>query len=78
MNTREKWKEIDELLLRGDFTKSMKPCSFCGGEAGIHEMSNGQVLYVECQNPDCPVDVSTAICKTPEVAVAIWNDRVTQ
>jgi len=54
--------------------EEMKPCPFCGGEAGITwDKWKDDELYccVEC---DC--GVSTGVYETADEAVEMWNRRI--
>jgi hypothetical protein len=52
----------------------LKPCPFCGGEAGFPSGSLGW-YWVECMNEDCPVEPSTNGHQTKEEAIEAWNRR---
>lgn len=49
-------------------------CPFCGCEAEINKIADGQ-YYVECSNFYCWVVPSTDICSTKEKAIELWNTR---
>ena len=54
-------------------SEKLKPCPFCGGEAGIENWGYG--YYVTCQSPTCLISPETGNYETKAAAIAAWNTR---
>lgn len=56
-------------------TEALKPCPFCGGEAGAHEdYGHSTAWYVGCSNGKCPVEPHVWK-KSKAEAISAWNTR---
>ena len=51
------------------------PCPFCGSEADVRLSYNSFGYTVQCQNPNCTVNVFTGVQNSKEEAITAWNRR---
>ena len=51
----------------------LKPCPFCGSEAGFGHDPYSGVHWVACMEGNCPMVATTF--KTPDDAAEAWNTR---
>ena len=64
-----------------DKTSDLKPCPFCGGEAGLFETQEGQFGIIHSNATYlCPISDSDSFqgnwtYETEEEAIAAWNQR---
>ena len=54
-------------------SEELKPCPFCGGEAGVEICGDG--YYVTCQSHKCLISPLTGDYETEAAAIVAWNRR---
>jgi len=57
--------------------EELKPCPFCGGDAGVSEIRARHAFSAYCsgRSHQCAVTVETAGYESRERAIAAWNTR---
>lgn len=55
--------------------KPLKPCPFCGGEAGVIYDDARKWFYIACGNDECPIVVQGMWHTDMQKAIEEWNTR---